>query len=102
MTRYRIQIEQFIILAGKKKKFILDAGALQSHFFLFLNTASSNTSLSNQKLKLFLYNMHLHAAAQLWRTGSQWNILWQPYQSVCVRVCWRFQGLRLCQFEDAM
>lgn len=34
-------------------------------FFLFLNTASSNTSLSNQKLKLFLYNMHLHAAAQL-------------------------------------
>lgn len=33
MTRYRIQIEQFIILAGKKKKFILDAGALQSHFF---------------------------------------------------------------------
>lgn len=66
MTRYRIQIEQFIILAGKKKKVHFGCWCTpKSFFFLFLNTASSNTSLSNQKLKLFLYNMHLHAAAQL-------------------------------------
>lgn len=65
MTRYRIQIEQFIILAGKKKSSFWMLVHSKVIFFLFLNTASSNTSLSNQKLKLFLYNMHLHAAAQL-------------------------------------